>query len=111
MKGYKLTIRIMADSWTDEWEREFDSYEQAKEFAERTAQNKPYLSWIDEDWDTIFVFTDKIIDMMIESRELNDKGDEKRTAKDWVKLVFMLWIVGALLWFSIVNIILPALWK
>ena len=44
MKGYKLTIRIMADSWTDEWEREFDSYEQAKEFAERTAQNKPYLS-------------------------------------------------------------------
>lgn len=111
IRKYKLTIRTMADSWNDEWEKEFDTYEKAKEFADRLAQSKPYLSWLDEDWDTIFIFTDKIIDMLIDSFEVNNEWKEKWAKWEWIGLVVMLVILWLIWWKFTVDVVLPALWK
>lgn len=110
MLRYNLTIRTMSDSWNDEWEIDFDKYEQAKDFV-KEVENKKYISWVAEDWYTIFIATDKIICMWIDSFEVNDEWKEKWTKWEWIGLIVMLIILWLLWWKFTVDVILPALWK
>ena len=89
-------VEISVQTWAS-YTLDFDSYNEAITFANNII-NEKFIRYTDDDWDTTFIYTDKIVDICI-------MPDDKYIW--WIKIMwYIVW------WFIILLILawLIALW-